>query len=284
MSSTLIHLGSVLGYNAQTTRLIGMAMTHSVALKIDQAKRHLKNLEIEVRSYLSRNPIVVVSDEEPSSGDVVYTLRIMEKVPEHWGAIIGDVIHNLRSALDHLACELVVANGQAVTRNTVFPISEDVHKFRAHALKALNGVSKIAYSTVERLKPYKWGNLDLWQIHKLDIIDRHRMIVPVCVAYENVTVTSVTIDAMSPDPIASSSFRLSPFGCQFPLGNGSEVFREKSATRKPRGPNFDNRFTFLVAFGETNIVDAEDVLHTLRRYVTVVEQTAGDITAQVSLF
>jgi hypothetical protein len=95
-------------------------MPQSVVLKIDQAKKHLDTLEKEVRSYLSRKPFAVVPEEEPHTGDLVYKVRINESVPVQWSAIVGDIIHNLRSALDHVAYELVQANGQPATRETAF--------------------------------------------------------------------------------------------------------------------------------------------------------------------
>lgn len=41
---------------------------------------------------------------------------------DRWGLIAGDCVHNLRSALDHLAVQLVIANGGAAGNKTSFPI------------------------------------------------------------------------------------------------------------------------------------------------------------------
>lgn len=52
---------------------------------------------------------------------VLYVDEVAE-VPLTFSAIIGDVLYDLRSALDHLAWQLVIANGGTPNRDTAFPI------------------------------------------------------------------------------------------------------------------------------------------------------------------
>lgn len=158
-------------------------MTTSIAIKIDRAKKHLTDLQQKIQSHMVQNPIRVEREEESQTGDLVHKVRITEPIPAHWSADIGDVIHNLRSALDHLACELVRANHGTITTDTAFPISDDPTKFNAHLHRRLKDASPAAISAVERINPYKGGNDDLWRIHHLDIVDKHRSIVSVATAY-----------------------------------------------------------------------------------------------------
>lgn len=79
-------------------------MTKSIAIKIDRAKKHLEDLQQKIHSHIVQYPLRVEKEEEPDTGDIVHKVRITEPTPEHWSADLGDVIHNLRSALDHLAC------------------------------------------------------------------------------------------------------------------------------------------------------------------------------------
>ena len=39
-----------------------------------------------------------------------------------WSLILGDLLHNLRSALDHLAWQLVVDGGGTPSQDTNFPV------------------------------------------------------------------------------------------------------------------------------------------------------------------
>jgi hypothetical protein len=208
-------------------------MPQSVVLKIDQAKKHLDTLEKEVRSFLSRNPFAVVSEEEPRTGDLVDKVRINESVPIHWSAIVGDIINNLRSALDHLAYELVQANDQPTTRDTAFPISDNEAKFKANFPQALDGASMTAISTIQSLKPYKGGNDDLWRLHQLDIIDKHRAIVTIGVAYEHLIMNVEFGNHIIPMkvPLYSIIHALEPTDRRYPIEDGLEVFRLDAATR-----------------------------------------------------
>jgi len=59
-----------------------------------------------------------------SAGNLSFLVRIREDPPAEWSAIIGDAVHNARSALDHLAFALVEANGGSADENTTFPITD----------------------------------------------------------------------------------------------------------------------------------------------------------------
>lgn len=71
----------------------------------------------------------------------------------------GEVLHNLRSALDHLADALVRANGGTPTEYTAFPIST-TGLTRTGNPKNINvdgGVSPQALALIQCLQPYQPG-------------------------------------------------------------------------------------------------------------------------------
>jgi len=80
-------------------------------LKIERAKKHISDLNFEINGFRKRNPYKFVIEQDPQSGNYALTFRVQEKEPYYLPLIIGDVIHNLRTALDILACELVQLNG-----------------------------------------------------------------------------------------------------------------------------------------------------------------------------
>ncbi len=64
---------------------------------------------------------------------MVVRARISQPIPHHLSLVIGDIVHNLRSAFDHLAYQAVIAGGDTPTTNTEFPVSwdsADKHKSR----------------------------------------------------------------------------------------------------------------------------------------------------------
>lgn len=94
----------------------------------------------------------------------------------------GDVIHNLRSALDHLAWELskweTGEPGDPI--RCCFPIGWSPDNYEAMKGRAIAGMAPEAKKAIDNLCPYKDGiaisSEPLWKIHHLDIVDKHRHI------------------------------------------------------------------------------------------------------------
>lgn len=96
-----------------------------------------------------------------------------------WGLVLGDAVHNLRSALDHLAWQLVRANGAKPSRATQFPIHGE-----AGGVRIAGGVDPDALALIEQVQPYhgrdEGENLRL--INALDIMDKHRYLIVTAMA------------------------------------------------------------------------------------------------------
>src|SRR5881397_3678589 len=96
--------------------------------------------------------------------------------------LAGDFAHALRSSLDNLVYSLVVLNTRQVPDSTkiAWPVlvkpNADFFKIQT------SGVPDEAGEIIELFQPYHAGQRDafkgtyLWQLHKLDIIDKHRRI------------------------------------------------------------------------------------------------------------
>ena len=52
-----------------------------------------------------------------------YRAGDVPELDDRWALVLGDCAHNLRSALDYLAHELVRANGGNPDEDTEFPVS-----------------------------------------------------------------------------------------------------------------------------------------------------------------
>ena len=93
------------------------------------------------------------------------------------GAIVGDIIHNLRSALDLLACDLVLANG-GNPKGVYFPFFKTADGLNKKIKdRDFNRAGPDAVALLTRYQPYEGGDSPLYAIHLLDIIDKHRMLV-----------------------------------------------------------------------------------------------------------
>lgn len=145
-------------------------------LKVKRAHTHICELKDKVATFCSKNPYQLVIERE--STQYKWVVRAKEESPEDFPLIIGDAIHNLRSALDLLACDLVSLNNGNI-KNVYFPFCkagtelEDTIKHR-HLDRAAQDLVDI----IRSLKPYSGGNNLLRAIHDLDIADKHQMIIP----------------------------------------------------------------------------------------------------------
>jgi hypothetical protein len=233
-------------------------------VKVNRAREHLVLLRSELSEFASRLPYVIEDGIESPSGDRVLRVRFRERIDPRWAAIVGDVVHNLRSALDLLAWQLVLSNGGTPDQNTAFPVAENAEKAAGTIQRRLRGASQSAIRLTSLLRPYETGNQTLWPLHKLDIEDKHHLLVPVVVAQRG-----MSFDLVSPP----GSFEIaSAFIPQetFPVHDGDEVARFGELARQIR---FDEpQFHFDLAIGIAH-AEGHSILQVLERLHICVEQT-----------
>jgi hypothetical protein len=155
-------------------------------LKLDRAKSHLDDLVEAIKRFYETDPYDGVVKDNPETQRREFTVTQADPLPDELALISGDVIHNLRSALDHLIWQLIIANGGKPNENAAFPIWRSESKFKSSRPGYAKGVSKQALDLLYGLKPYKGGNDALWRIHKLDIVDKHRLLLTVAMRHESV--------------------------------------------------------------------------------------------------
>jgi hypothetical protein len=100
--------------------------------------------------------------------------------------LVGEFLHDLRSAFDHLAWQLVLQNGGTPNpEKTNFPVWARQPETQREGKQALpnipGGISTTARTIVHDAQPYQWGDgysrHPLWMLHQLWNVDKHRYIV-----------------------------------------------------------------------------------------------------------
>src|SRR6266850_2234417 len=81
--------------------------------KVDRAKHHIGELEAACREFLDLRPYVVAVKRDADTRRLIYYIESTRSVPLTISTILGDVLNNLRSALDHLAYQLVCVGNKA---------------------------------------------------------------------------------------------------------------------------------------------------------------------------
>lgn len=102
--------------------------------KADRAHNHLRSLDRLVAEFRASEPYTVVPRPTDIPGRTQYRLHIHKPVPVEISTTIGDILHNLRSALDSLAYEIALRGlNRPMTpreeRACVFPVTETPERF-----------------------------------------------------------------------------------------------------------------------------------------------------------
>jgi len=156
--------------------------------KLGRAERQLDDLEAEIARFLRRDTYEITQDFDPESGRVELWFVMKHRPPLSWSVAMGEIVHNLRSALDHLACQLFLTSGGIDCDWTQFPIlSDDTDAgFQRWIDKRLPGLSNEIAAELRRLQPYKRGDEaardPLAILNRLSNEDKHRLLVPMFAA------------------------------------------------------------------------------------------------------
>jgi hypothetical protein len=123
-------------------------------LKLVRPEAHLDDLKRKLLAFDERKPYEGVPEISDDETEWWIRATVREQPNPYWSTIIGDAVHNMRSALDYLACELVIRNGGTVTDRTQFPIYDRQDKFVKGSPSRIKGMSKRAATLIETLQPY----------------------------------------------------------------------------------------------------------------------------------
>jgi hypothetical protein len=158
-------------------------MNHLTA-KAERAIKHIGDVEkVLLKAFPGgrRQPYAIRFEDDLNKQERSYYIVSVPDVPLEVTLIVGDVLQNLRSSLDHLACHLIRKGNGTVTTQSGFPIASDATKYLPSFFdRKIAGMWQEAKDAIHAIKPYKGGNDTLWRIHELNKIDKHRLLLTAC--------------------------------------------------------------------------------------------------------
>ena len=121
--------------------------------KIDRAKFHLKQLTLEIRAA-EGDMYGFRVDVDAHTGERVIKASLPQQLFTHYSIAGGEVVHQARSALEHLIWDLILANG-ATPKDWVsgFPIFIDKNEYQKKSRRMVNGVNTAAITIIDGLQP-----------------------------------------------------------------------------------------------------------------------------------
>jgi hypothetical protein len=182
-------------------------MFESAKLKVGRAEKHILDLSTFVRSASDEPNFhsIVIHEVDANWGvnDLVITFNDRD-FPSTCALIVGDVLHNLRSALDLLWYEIVTVHCKGKpSKWTRFPIFDERDELKNKLQEAFETgkISQIVRdSTLDKIQPVKAVNFRLWAVDDMNITDKHQILIP--------TFRSTAIESIRLEDEAKGSFTL----------------------------------------------------------------------------
>jgi hypothetical protein len=251
-----------------------------ILTKVGRAKKHIAELESEARSFLDSKPYVIGTKRNAETRNLVYYLVSVRGTPPTLAAVTGDVLQNLRSALDHLAYQLVlIGSGQpGPFFHVYFPIADSAAKYEAIKGGLVKGMRPEAVKAIDAVKPYPGGNDTVWRLHKLNNVDKHRLLITVGSAFRSMDIggfmhRQLQRSLPADHPLRQSIADAKPLAAffrggdrMFPLKADDELFIDQPNAQVDE----KLQFAFDLAFGEPQVVEGEPLLETLKQMADVV--------------
>ena len=158
------------------------------AAKLARAESQFVVIEHQIESLWHPNePWPVTSKTYRGGLEHRFYLGELPSVEPAWALIAGEIMFNLRCALDHLVWELHVRHYRgraipaAIERASQFPIFDDAARFREQGQGRIKTLSERDRRAIAFLQPYvrrndEWRSTRraLWDLNTLHNIDKHR--------------------------------------------------------------------------------------------------------------
>lgn len=236
--------------------------------KTQRAKEHFLQLYAAHQEFLNLNPYGVIVDDDPDTGKKTLRARVSREAPEEWALIIGDVIHNLRAALDYLAWQLVELGGGKTGTGIQFPVlyamEDEAGEHEATIAGQVKGAPPLALAVIDRLQPYHVGHPGfeshpLYRLHRLDIRDKHHLLIVVGAALRN--------DSLHVGSGHIEQLHIGSQHIEVPLKDGAELFSLIGDV------DMNSQYRFAVAFEKTGPGGGEPVVPLLDQLISFVDES-----------
>jgi hypothetical protein len=254
-----------------------------VKQRVKRAKEQRCDIEREMRAWCEIGAYRVVSEFDPRTGYTPFYLREAGDVTPLVSALMGEIIHSLRTSLDHLAYQMFLACRTDPTDDgsrIEFPIYDDTKTKESKAFGPIKTLRKEMIEAVRMVNPCKSGDSLLWTLHRLDIINKHRRIITSYLVHSHVFVGDAMRGLVSNsgygDMVQFAGLRPA-FVTTINAGRkaqvGDVVFVGAPGDEKV---NEKLQFTFDIAFDEPGLIEGKSVIETIDGMIKRVDDIASD--------
>lgn len=151
--------------------------------KIARASELCEILSTEIGGYLQGEspPYEIIREHRADGLEYTFVAKGHAGPPLKFAVVAGEIIHHLRSSLDHLIHSLVVSKGKSPTKNHQFPICDTPQSFKELLRRGyIQSIGPNASQIVESVQPFQSPTPDdtiLAVVRDLNNEDKHRLLV-----------------------------------------------------------------------------------------------------------
>lgn len=146
--------------------------------KLTRAHEHIADVEARIGRFLATDFYRIRFEADQRANRLKIIFDSLHQPDKAINSVIGDVIGNLRSALDYALVALVKPiTGKS--DNIGFPFADNVNGFTGEATKSLKVCDPIILNHfINEVQAYNGGKgHSLWVLNKLRNIDKHRFLI-----------------------------------------------------------------------------------------------------------
>jgi hypothetical protein len=158
-----------------------------IAAKLNRSNENINNLQLEIARFFDDSEYPLLSDKDGKVVREALDYHESRPIPPRFSVLAGEIIHHLRSCLDHIVWHFSDTTYREKRGNISFigfpilkepPTPTNVFTKYERKIKGIRNPRVLAL--IKQLQPYgRPDPLDslLLAIHNLDIIDKHRELV-----------------------------------------------------------------------------------------------------------
>lgn len=193
--------------------------------KIEWAEKHIARLDERVR-LLEESDVATV-EINPQVGNEVIKHDVRDTGAIRDIALIaGDCFHNLKCALDYSWIEILTKFApQSIGNKSKFPVysTKDSLEAAVRSIGIDESSGRVLDVMLTKIQPYERGDFAIWPIHRLNIRDKHRLLIPT-VLYSSVSgiETQDHMGKVSRNGFTAGTHQQAPWYIPMPLGTHVE--------------------------------------------------------------
>ena len=253
-------------------------------LKIDRARKHIDEIAVDVAKYVALPPYHWETVPAGTTDWTKVIIRLDRPIPDELSVVVGDAVHNMRSALDNMVSALARHNG--VTSNSklnkvYFPTGQTKHEFEQACDGLRPFVGAFATQALKTLEVFDGGSGDLLKIlGTLSNRDKHRLLIPTIPAMKGGLLFGLTNKIIAEGKPAKVEVKVGPIAAgKAPVEDGDELLSYPD-TNHPGAPiQFKPELTVSLDFLRLPV--GEDVSTTLTRMRTAALDALATVRSTI---